>query len=103
MNLRGPFTFKVGVYALLAAGVVAGIVAAVPYLQPVVESWWKRVTREETPPQEQNASHELAGPETLRLSAEVVQAFQIKPVPAQKVAQSRPLPPQNGTLNYDIN
>jgi cobalt-zinc-cadmium efflux system membrane fusion protein len=89
---------------LLTGGVVAAL--AVPGVADTVKDLWAGEKKEKKTAEEEKGSAELwrdaQGNHGLRLTDEAVKGLGVVPVAVRKATQARPLPPQIGTLNYDI-
>jgi cobalt-zinc-cadmium efflux system membrane fusion protein len=109
MTSRAKNILRAVVVGLVAVALLVGIVAATPFVQPVVKKWLHGHPPEdavETPGA--RPSHELVRdkegrpvkPYTMRLDPETVRALQVS---TGKVSKAGPLklPPQIGTLGYD--
>src|SRR5215471_11516026 len=94
--------FRIASYAALIAGGAIALVIAVPRLEPLLTKWINGSSVTATPSDTMDTdTPTLAGPDTIRVSQEVVRTLRIELAPSRKVTQSQPLPPQTGTLNYD--
>jgi cobalt-zinc-cadmium efflux system membrane fusion protein len=87
------------------ASAAGGAALAVPGVADTVKGLWAGEKKEKKDAEEEKGSAELwrdaQGNEGLRLTSEAVAGLRIVPVEVKRATETRPLPPQIGTLNYD--
>jgi cobalt-zinc-cadmium efflux system membrane fusion protein len=109
MSISRTFLVRALVLTVVCVVVVVALVAARPYVEPVVVEWFQGHKKEDQVKSEDTSTHELVRdatgrpvrPYVIRVKPEVVRALKVTYGKAEP-AGLLPLPAQIGTLGYDI-